>query len=45
MSDNEGIVRYCNKRPGQPSIVGFDLVRPSEQLSLEYILQSYTDSL
>ena len=45
MNDSEGIVRYCNHRPGQPSIVGFDLVRPCDQISLEYLLQSYTDSL
>ena len=45
MNDNEGIVRYCNQRLERPSIVGFDLVRPSEQISLEYLLQSYTDSL
>jgi tetratricopeptide (TPR) repeat protein len=45
LNDNEGIVRYCKLRPGQPSIVGFDLIQPSEQMSLEYILQSYTDSL
>ncbi|HKA22844.1 MAG TPA: hypothetical protein VKN18_31525 [Blastocatellia bacterium] len=30
VNDNEGIVRYCNKRHGQPSIVGFDLVRSPE---------------
>jgi len=44
-NENEGVVRYCQMRPGQPSVVGFDPVRVSEQISLEYILQSYTDSL
>jgi hypothetical protein len=44
MNDTEGIVRYCNQRPGKPSLVGFDLVRSSEQIPLEYMLQSYIDS-
>jgi len=45
ITDTEGIVCYCDKRPGQPSLVGFDLLAPKEQFPTEYLKQSGTDSL
>ena len=43
-TDTEGIVRHCERRPGQPSLVGFDLIPSTEQLPIEFVLESCADS-
>jgi hypothetical protein len=40
MKDTRGIVRYCEQRQVQPSLVGFELAPSAEQPSTEFALQS-----
>jgi tetratricopeptide (TPR) repeat protein len=44
MTDTEGIVCYCEKRPSQSSLVGFDLLAPTGQIPIEDLLQSCADT-